>query len=131
MDVAGYFPDGAADFAKIVTRDTGTAEALDGIVPYFDVPLAVGSGIANTIADIHQDTSPLDAIVGNILRGGLVYGAGLAGTAATPEIGGAGGMFTSAAADRYLPPAPQIGHFAVGILGPLSSFDPAYDPVAF
>jgi len=27
--------------------------------------------------------------------------------------------------------APQIGHAVIGILGPLQSFDPAYDPVAF
>lgn len=42
--------------------------------------------------NIHQGTSPLDAAVGNIVRSGLVYGAGMAGGAAT-EWGGDSGLF--------------------------------------
>jgi hypothetical protein len=129
LGAAGYFPDGAVSAARIVTRDKGLAKAFANTSPYFDGPLAVGSSVANTIADLSQGASPADAIVGNIIRGGLVYGAGWAGTAATPF--GAGGIPAALVADHYLPPAPQIGHVAVGILGPLQSYDPAYDPVAF
>lgn len=46
-------------------------------------------------------------------------------------MGGLPGVAVSMGLDKLLPPAPQIGHFAVGILGPMQSFDPAHDPVAF
>jgi hypothetical protein len=94
-------------------------------------PLAIAGALAGTAADIHQGTSPLEAAVGNFVRGGLVYGADLAGGAATDWGGGFGAIPATLAADHYLPSAPQIGHFTMGIRGPMSSFDPAYDPVAF
>ena len=137
LDTAGYFPEGAAAAAKNVVRwgggdiEADTLRALEKTKPFLTVPLAIGSGIAGTVSDIHQGTSPLEAIVGNAIRGGLVYGAGLAGAAGTPEAGGVGGIPAALLADHYLPPAPQIGHVAIGILGPLQSFNPAYDPAAF
>ncbi len=120
LGAAGYFPDGAASFAQIIAGDKGLAKALDKTKPFFDVPLAVGAGIAGGFADIHQGTSPLEAFVGNTIRSGLVYGAGMAGAAATPPpFEGAGGMFAGYEADKNLPPAPQIGHAVVqGILNP-------------
>lgn len=120
LGAAGYFPDGAAAFARNVVRwgggDPKALGPLDHTMPYLTGPLAVGSGIAGTLSDIDQGTSPLDAIVGNVVRGGLVYGAG-AGVGAFTD--GIGSIPASIAADRILPPAPQLGHAITrGILDP-------------
>jgi hypothetical protein len=136
LDAAGYFPQGAADFARIVARSGGgdvgadSLKALKNTTPYMTVPLAIGSGIAGTISDINQGTSPPDAILGNAARQGLVYGAGWAAGAVPPE-----GVWTLPAiwlANKYLPPAPQIGHaIAHGILGPSPDSDPDYFPASW
>ncbi|HUO02477.1 MAG TPA: hypothetical protein VMU31_06845, partial [Rhizomicrobium sp.] len=133
---SGYFPEGAATSAKNIVQWSGgdpgaaTLKALKDATPYLTVPLAVGSGIAGTISDFHQGASPADAIVGNIVRGGLVYGAG----AGVGELtGGLGAIPASMAADHYLPPAPAIGHAIVqAILNPPSLPDlyAAYDPAS-
>ena len=132
LEAAGYFPQGAASFAKIIAGAGPSIDALEKTTPFFTVPLAIGSGVAGGVADTQNRTPPVDAWVGNAIRGALVVGAGAAGTAMTPEIGGAGGMLAGYEADKHLPPAPQIGHAVVqGILNlPVPNLYPSYDPIA-
>ena len=74
LDVAGYFLEGAKAFAKSIVRWGGgdvkapSVTALDSVTKYVGAPIAIGSGVAGTISDIHQGTSPLEAIVGKIIR---------------------------------------------------------------
>jgi hypothetical protein len=60
----------------------------------------------------------------------LVYGAGVAG-GAIPLTEGALAIPAMWLANKYLPPAPGIGHAVVhGILGPLSNIYADYDPIS-
>ena len=65
------------------------------------VALRNGGTIADTVKDIGGGASPADAIVGNVVRGGLVYGASTQGILGIPA---------AIALHRFLPCGAAMGH---------------------
>ena len=128
LKYSGWGQDAATLFARQIGRlGSGDRTVLNNLEStarrYLTGPLAAGEALAGTMSDIHQGASPLDATMGNFVRGGLVYGAGVGGGSVSD---GFGAIPATWLADRYLPPAPQIGHAIVqGILGPPLLYDPS------
>lgn len=109
----------AAQIAKLTAGDPNAALGLAGATRYLTGPLAIGGVAADTVADLNHGASPLDALVGNAIRAGLVYGGGAVVGA---ETGGVPGVAAGMALDHYLPSGAAIGH---AILNPPVPSDPA------
>lgn len=99
----GYWTGRAAKLAK----DAPMLKGLEGLAKAYTYPLTAAEGVAHGISDVHKGAPAGEAILGNVVRTGLVMGATALGDIAVPIVGAA---VANAAADRYLPDGATIGH---------------------
>lgn len=93
----------ASELAKAAgaTASDPMITGLKTLNTVYSVPLSAAEGVARGATDLRNGASLPDAIVGNVMRTGLVAGAGM-----IPYVG-PGAAF---AANRYLPDGAAMGH---------------------
>ncbi|HKU64447.1 MAG TPA: hypothetical protein VJQ06_05265 [Rhizomicrobium sp.] len=96
-------------FGKSLPGDKTVLHRLPYVTHAITVPLAMGAGIADTFSDINKGAPREEAILGNIARTGLGYGAGLL-AGAIPYVGFAAGPYTSYWMNEHLPRGAEMGH---------------------
>jgi hypothetical protein len=81
---------------------------LKGITKAYTYPLTAAEGVAHGVSDVHKGAPAGEAILGNVLRTGVVMGA----TALGDALGGPflGAPAANYLADKYLPNGAIIGH---------------------
>jgi hypothetical protein len=120
----GLAADTAATVASKVgalgSGDRAVLQGLEGVTRrVISRPFAIAEGAADIAKDIRDGASPAEAIVGNAVRTGIIYGAGALA-------GGLPGIGVGLGLDYVLPNGAVIGH---AVMNP--NLPPNFDPSLF
>ena len=106
--VHGAIDQGFRSFGKSLPGDKTVLHRLPYVTQAIAAPLAIGAGIADAVSDINKGAPREEAVLGNIVRTGLVYGSGLL-AGAIPYAGFAAGPYTSYWMSKHLPSGAVMG----------------------